>query len=169
VVAAYAPTNVLMGQELDHYINFAPQHHYVLQAALAELNGWVSTGLAAPSGAQIDMTDDQAALDAQGLVRGGVRTPWVDVPIARTSGVGGGETTMSSIFGSGELFDSATVQRLYPDGVTDYLKRFTASLDSAIKLGFLLPADRTEILDLAAAMFPSADSSVRAEQPRASG
>ncbi len=76
---------------------------------------------------------------------------------------------MSSIFGSGELFDSATVQRLYPDGVTDYLKRFTASLDSAIKLGFLLPADRTEILDLAAAMFPSADSGVRAEQPRASG
>jgi hypothetical protein len=34
IVAAYAPTNVLMGQQLDHCINFAPQHHYVLQAAL---------------------------------------------------------------------------------------------------------------------------------------
>ncbi len=169
VVAAYAPTDMLMGQELDHCINFAPQHHYVLQAALAELNGWVSTGLAAPSGAPIDMTGDQPALDSHGLVQGGVRTPWVDVPIARTSGVGGGENTMSSIFGSGELFDAATVQRLYPDGLADYLKRFTASLDSAIKLGFLLPADRAEILDLAAATFPSADSSVRAAQPPASG
>jgi hypothetical protein len=167
VVAAYAPTNMLMGQELDHCINFAPQHHYVLQAALAELNGWVSTGLAAPSGAPIEMTGDQPVLDSHGLVRGGVRTPWVDVPIARTSGVGGGEDTMASIFGSGEMFDAATVQRLYPDGVADYLNRFTAALDSAISLGFLLPADRAEILDLAAATFPSAGE-VRAAQPRAS-
>jgi hypothetical protein len=30
IVAAYAPTNVLMGQQFDHCINFAPQHHYVL-------------------------------------------------------------------------------------------------------------------------------------------
>jgi hypothetical protein len=169
VVAAYAPTNMLMGQELDHCINFAPQHHYVLQAALAELNGWVNTGLAAPSGAPIDMTGDQPALDPHGLVLGGVRTPWVDVPVARTSGVGGGENTVSSIFGSGELFDAATIQRLYPDGVADYLNRFTASLDSAIKLGFLLPADRTEILDLAAATFPSVGSGVRAARPPASG
>jgi hypothetical protein len=129
----------------------------------------VSIGLAAPRGAPIEMTGDQPALDSDGLVRGGVRTPWVDVPIARTSGVGGGENTMSSIFGSGELFDAATVQRLYPDGAADYLTRFTASLDSAITLGFLLPADRTEILDLAAAMFPGADSSVRAARPRVSG
>src|SRR3984885_8479311 len=41
VVAAYAPTNMLMGQQLDHCINFAPQHHYVLQAALSHLNNWV--------------------------------------------------------------------------------------------------------------------------------
>ena len=38
IVAAYAPTNMLMGQQLSHYINFAPQHHYVVQAALAALN-----------------------------------------------------------------------------------------------------------------------------------
>ena len=29
IVAAYAPTDMLMGQQLDHCINFAPQHHYV--------------------------------------------------------------------------------------------------------------------------------------------
>jgi hypothetical protein len=34
IVASYAPTNMLTGQELEHYINFAPQHHYVVQAAL---------------------------------------------------------------------------------------------------------------------------------------
>lgn len=37
LAAAYAPTSNLMGQQLDHHINFGPQHHYVVQAALAAL------------------------------------------------------------------------------------------------------------------------------------
>ena len=40
--------------------------------------------------------------------------------------------------------------RLYPGGKKEYLKKFEASLASAIKAGFILPADRQEILDLAA-------------------
>jgi hypothetical protein len=167
VVAAYAPTNMLMGQQLEHYINFAPQHHYVLQAALSHLNNWVSTNQPPPSGTTIELDGQQPVLDEHGLARGGVRTPWVDVPIARTSGVGGEESTMSSIFGSGELFDAATVQRLYPGGEADYLERFTASLDAAIQSGFLLAADREEILELAAATFPS-DDDLRVAGPRAS-
>jgi hypothetical protein len=167
VVAAYAPTNMLMGQQLEHCINFAPQHHYVLQAALSQLHNWVSTGRPAPSGIPIELNGEQSVLDECGLARGGVRTPWVDVPIARTSGVGGEESTMASIFGSGELFDAATVQRLYPGGEADYLERFTASLDAAIQSGFLLAADREEILELAAATFPSEDD-LRVAGPRAS-
>jgi hypothetical protein len=157
IVAAYAPTNVLMGQPLDHFINFAPQHHYVLQAALSQLDQWVRTGQPAPSAVPIELSDAESAgptLDANGLARGGVRTPWVDVPIARTSGVGTEESTMSSIFGSGELFDTGTVRRLYPGGTADYLERFTAALDSAIESGFILAADREEVLQLAAATFP---------------
>jgi hypothetical protein len=61
---------------------------------------------------------------------------------------------MASIFGSGELFDTATVRRLYPGGAADYLARFTVGLDSAIQSGFILAADREEILQLAAATFP---------------
>jgi hypothetical protein len=157
IVAAYAPTNMLMGQQLDHCINFAPQHHYVLQAALSQLCQWVRTGRPAPSAMPIELSDadpPQLVLDANGLARGGVRTPWADVPIARTSGAGSEETTMSSIFGSGELFDIATVRRLYPGGAADYLQRFAVALDSAIQSGFILAADRDEILQLAAATFP---------------
>jgi hypothetical protein len=157
IVAGYAPTNMLMGQQLEHCINFAPQHHYVLQAALSRLRSWVSTGRPAPSGALIELDGEQPILDDRGLARGGVRTPWVDVPIARTSGAGSDESTMASIFGSGELFDAATVRRLYPGGVADYLLRFGASLDTAIEAGFLLAADREEILQLAAATFPDVD------------
>ena len=161
IVAAYAPTNMLMGQQLDHCINFAPQHHYVLQAALSQLCQWVRTGRPAPSAETIELTDadpPRPVLDANGLARGGVRTPWADVPIARTSGEGGEEITMATIFGSGELFDAATVRRLYPGGAVDYLERFNTALDSAIQSGFILAADRDEILQLAAATFPDATS-----------
>jgi hypothetical protein len=61
---------------------------------------------------------------------------------------------MSDLFGSGELFDTATLRRLYPGGVTDYLQRFTAALDKSIGAGFILAADRDEILQIAAATYP---------------
>ncbi|WP_156689282.1 alpha/beta hydrolase domain-containing protein [Mycobacterium sp. Marseille-P9652] len=157
LAAAYAPTDTLMGQRLSHYINFAPQHHYVVQAALGALNAWVGTAAPPPTARPIEVRDTeqpQPVLDANGLARGGVRTPWVDVPIARTTGFGGTESHMSAIFGSGEPFDTATLNRLYPNGIDDYLPRFTAALDEAIEAGFVLAADRAEIRELAAAMYP---------------
>jgi hypothetical protein len=78
----------------------------------------------------------------------------VDVPVARTSGVGDAEDVMTLLFGSGEVFDVQTLDRLYPGGASDYLTRFTAALDLAIGSGFVLAADRQEILDLAAATWP---------------
>ena len=158
LVAAYAPTDNLMGRQLDHYINFGPQHHYVVQASLAALTAWVRTGATPPSGPPLEVRGDthpQPVLDAHGIAEGGVRTPWVDVPIARTSGIAAEETLMSSIFGSGEPFDDATVRRLYPGGAEEYLSEFAAALDAAIGSGFILAADRDEILRLAEATFPA--------------
>jgi hypothetical protein len=158
IVAAYAPTNMLMGQQLGHCINFAPQHHYVVQAALAALNNWVRTGEPAPTAPPIEVRDGEVplpVLDPDGLARGGVRSPWVDVPTARTSGIADEESIMSAIFGSGEPFDAATLRRLYPGGAAQYLDGFAAALDRAIGSGFILPADRSEILELAAATYPA--------------
>ncbi|OCB23979.1 hypothetical protein A5674_23465 [Mycobacterium malmoense] len=157
IVAAYAPTNMLMGQYLSYHINFAPQHHYVVQGAIAALDAWVRTGEPAPSAAPMRVLDaevPQPVTDANGLAQGGVRTPWVDVPVARTSGLGDQASVMSSLFGSGELFDDDTLRRLYPGGMSQYLERFTAALDASIRGGFILAADRAEILELAAATYP---------------
>ncbi|MDF2828295.1 MAG: hypothetical protein K0R01_1578 [Mycobacterium sp.] len=159
LVKAYAPTRSLMGQELPYAINFAPQHHYVLQAAIARLVEWVRTGATPPCAPPIDVTDAaELVLDDHGLASGGVRTPWVDVPVARTSGLPPGDTptanVMALLFGSGEVFDADTLARLYPGGSADYLGRFTDALDTAIAAGFLLAADREEILALAAATYP---------------
>ncbi|OFJ50949.1 alpha/beta hydrolase domain-containing protein [Mycolicibacterium grossiae] len=157
LVAAWRPTRSLMGRELPHYVNFAPQHHYVLQAALAALAHWVRTGEPATTAAPMDLTDadpPQLLLDRHGLATGGVRTPWVDVPVARTSGLAPGDDVMALLFGSGEPFDAATVRELYPCGLDDYVERFTAALDAAIDAGVLLAADRAEIVDLATATYP---------------
>lgn len=157
IVAAYAPTSMLMGQHLSHHINFAPQHHYVVQGAIAALDAWVRTGEPAPGAAAmrvLDAEDPQPITDANGLAQGGVRTPWVDVPVAHTSGLGDQESIMSSLFGFGELFDDETLRRLYPGGMSEYLQRFTAALDASIRGGFILAADRAEILELAAATYP---------------
>ncbi len=162
LVAAYAPTKSLMGQPLGHYINFAPQHHYVLQAAIAALTAWVGTGQPAPSAPTLEARESPAphpVLDDNGVAQGGIRTPWVDVPTARTSGVlpaeAAAESIMAWLFGCGEPFDATTLGRLYPGGSGEYLKSFTESLDGAIESGFILAADRAEILELAAATYPA--------------
>jgi hypothetical protein len=157
IVAGYQPTSTLMGRELPHCINFGPQHHYVLQAALARLVGWVRRGAPAPTAPRLDLTDaepPELVFDANGIATGGIRTPWVDVPVARMSGIGNADDVMTLLFGFGEVFDAELLGRLYPGGAADYLKEFTQSLDATIDEGFLLAADRQEILDLAAAIWP---------------
>lgn len=156
LAAEFAPNNMLMGEDLGYYFNFAPQHHYVLQAAIAGLENWVRTGTPPPSAPRIQIGEGDPpplVLDDNGIAKGGVRTPWVDVPIARTSGTAKSENILAHLFGSGEPFDEATRSRLYPGGKTEYLERFTESLDATIRAGYLVRADRAEILELAAATY----------------
>ncbi len=157
IVAAYKPSDSLMGMKVDKPINFAPQHHYVVQAAFAALNRWVVTGKPAPPAQPITLTSHvppELVLDAGGHAAGGIRTPWVDVPTAQLSGTGNSGNIMAGLFGSSEPFDALTLSRLYSGGKPEYLRLFEISLDAAINKGFLLSADRDEILQLAAAMYP---------------
>jgi Alpha/beta hydrolase domain len=155
LAAAWQPTDKILGMQLAKPINSAPQHHYVVEAALSSLDRWVKTGHAPSSAPPMKVTTSAdetpvLVLDANGETEGGVRTPWVDVPIAKLSGIGNSGGPLARLAGVTEPFDTATLDRLYPGGKNEYLKKFQASLDSAIKAGFILPADRKEILDLAA-------------------
>jgi hypothetical protein len=146
LAAAYAPTSDFMGRKLDQPMNFAPQHHYVVEAALWQLDQWVRTGKAAPKAPPLKLTEEKKpklVTDANGLAEGGLRTPWVDIPTATLSGVGG-------MVGFGKPFDAATLERLYPGGKAEYLKKFETSLDEAIAAGFIVPEDKPEIMGLAA-------------------
>jgi hypothetical protein len=105
----------------------------------------------------LQSTDDGAGLvlGPNGIAVGGIRTPWVDVPVAILSGLqdGGGEG-MTFLFGTTKRFSPALLAELYPGGRESYLKQFGDSLDDVVGRGFLLEADAPEIRALAAAAFP---------------
>ena len=86
------PPTTLFGMKMDSPMNSGPQQHYVLQAALDHLDRWAAGGAPPPSAPRLEITDEvdgvsAFALDDQGNVRGGVRTPWVDAPSAVLSGL----------------------------------------------------------------------------------
>ena len=148
-------TNLMIGQT-DTPINAGPQQHYVAQAALTHLCRWAADGEAPPSAPSLELNTDKSGyvLDEHGIAKGGIRTPWVDVPTAVMGGLGQSGETFAMLFGRTEPFDEATLSKLYPGGEEEYLDRFATSLDSAIAAGFLLEEDRIEILAVAAHSFP---------------
>jgi hypothetical protein len=148
-----APTRDLMMGQTASLINAGPQQHYVGEAALAALDRWAAGGPAPATAARLELTADGAACATGDLgnARGGVRTPWVDVPTAVLSGLGQSGGAFGFLFGTTQPFDAARLAALYPGGKADYLAKFAAALDETIAGGFILADDRAEILAVAAA------------------
>jgi hypothetical protein len=139
-------------------VNTGPQHT-VVQAAFAAFNKWLDNGTppASPARFTLSSSDPPAlALDAHGNVIGGVRTPAVDVPVATLSGAPApGANAICSLFGQTIAFSPATLTSLYQTK-SNYLAKYTASLNKAIKAGYILAADRSTLLTQAEAVaFPS--------------
>jgi Alpha/beta hydrolase domain len=136
-------------------INSGPQMHYVLQRAFDALDQWLRTGTAPPSADRLDVDGNgNLVVDALGLARGGVRTPWVDVPTRVLSGLGqpGG---MSELFGTTATIDPARLTDRYPNGRDDYVRQFCDATRTAVQAGFLLEIDADEIETLGALAWES--------------
>ena len=124
---------------------------FFIRGAVELLSRWAEDGVAPPSAARLELATADvvsvAALDEVGNALGGVRSPFVDVPLVRyeahsTPGaicaLSGNETTLT---------EAQLVDRY--GSVDGYLEQFTASLDATIDAGFLRQADRSELLQLA--------------------
>jgi Alpha/beta hydrolase domain len=129
-------------------VNDGPQHQ-VVQAAFTAFEGWVVHGTAPPTPPPFRLTSTNPpvyAVDKYGNVIGGVRTPAVDVPISTLSGQApAGASVLCSLFGSATPLSTSTLTSLYPTKA-DYVAAYTKSLDRAIRQGYILPADRTNLL-----------------------
>lgn len=109
----------------------------VASAALANLYRWIEDGVAPPHAPMFETTPDgKPVMDAQGNVLGGVRTPYVDVPVA-TYGAGEGQFWLHGYM---RPFNGGELRALYGNRET-YLARFRASLDRAVSGRWVLPGD----------------------------
>jgi hypothetical protein len=153
---AFTPSDQFFGQKLAKPMNAAPQHHYVMQAALSALNKWVQGGTPPVSTPRLDtigVDTPSLKLDSVGNATGGIRSPWVDVPTSKLSGLGQPLGGFAFLFGSTEPLDAASLTKLYPGGRAEYLRKFEMSLDSAIAAHQILAADKREILALAGELY----------------
>jgi len=149
---SWVPVSEVFGMKLDKPVNAGAQH-YVMNAAVSQLEQWVREGVRPRASARLDVHDGAFVTDAFGNVRGGIRTPHVDAPVATLSGLGNSGHPISYLVGTTEPFDAATLGTLYRSK-SDYLERFAAATRSAVTAGFVLPDDAEEMRAIAAVNAP---------------
>jgi len=135
----------------DTPINSGPQH-WVLKASLHGLVEWISMGAPLPEAPRLPVTEDGEGfeLDDSGNVLGGIRTPYVDAPVAVLSGLGQTGESFCGLFGTTRLFDDAELAALYPTHQA-YVDAVNSSTQSAVEAGFILPVDAALIIAAAEA------------------
>lgn len=113
-------------------------------AALRNLDLWVRKGLAPPHAEPITVVDGKPVVDAFGNVRGGVRSPFVDVPTSTWSGNSTGPS-FCRIAGHEKPFDATRLKQLYPTHA-DYVRAVKKSVQSLVTAQFLVKEDGDELI-----------------------
>lgn len=133
-------------------INSGPQH-WIGKAALAALVRWVGGGPAPSRAPRLLVTRDgdgtpELPRDSNGNAFGGIRTSYVDAPVAALSGLGQTGSSFCGIFGTTVPLDEATIRARWQSNA-DYVADVKYSNDAAVRRGFLLKPDADLILEYA--------------------
>ncbi|HVU01144.1 MAG TPA: alpha/beta hydrolase domain-containing protein [Polyangiaceae bacterium] len=121
--------------------------HFVAKSALRHLDQWVRTGEAPPTSPRLDVqgSPPSYAVDGNGNVTGGIRTPEVDVPVDTLSGAPPGGSIACQLFGSTTPLPADRLATLYSSAAA-YTAAYGAAADSAVQSGFVLPEDKDALL-----------------------
>lgn len=128
-------------------INTGPQT-FVLRAAIAALNRWLAFHIppaSAPRFSTISAQPVQYALDANGNVLGGIRTPTVDAPVATLSGLGQSGSQFCFLFGTTVPLTQEQLTTLYGNH-NRFVAKWSLATLSAVAKGFILPEDALQLL-----------------------
>ena len=124
---------------MDNFPSF-----WAYDTVLDQLNRWVRMGVKPPSAPAMQ----PSMMDEYGNVKGGMRLPDIDVPIATytKSNDPKNATDILSIFacglsGSVVQFTPQRLMQLYPTH-DDYVQKYTQAADKAVAAGFMLQSDR---------------------------
>ncbi len=132
--------------QCDAPVNSGPMH-YVFITAIRGMNNWIIDGTPPPSGDVLEVNDDMSAfvLDDVGNVRGGIRTSYVDAPVAILSGLGQTGESFCGLFGTTVLFTPAEMVAMYIDEA-GYVAAVTEATNASVAAGFILPEDAEQII-----------------------
>jgi hypothetical protein len=124
---------------------------YVINSAFAHINQWVESGLppaSAPRFEYSSLSPATFAHDSNGNVLGGIRTPFVDAPVARLSGVSAGGAGFCVLFGSTTPFSQPQLAKLYPSHDA-FVWRFVFATFRSAQEGWILPREVPALINAA--------------------
>ena len=123
------------------FANTLPQE-YISSAAIVALHRWTSGGDAPPSQPRVERDGTTIRFDDVGNVSGGLRSPWVDVPIACYDWQG------ECLGGAGRTHPFSVEQLTARYGTPErYRDQFAAATREAVSRGVLLPEDAQQALN----------------------
>jgi hypothetical protein len=120
-------------------------------AALHHMKRWVDGGAPPPSQPLIEFAGEKPEVvrDEHGIAKGGIRLPQVEAPVATNSSIPVSTDFSGSLRGSNRPFGAAKLDALY-GSESQYLARFEAAAQRAVKAGVLLPRDVAPAIEEAA-------------------
>jgi hypothetical protein len=129
----------------------AGEQHYVFQTALHDLIAWTKTGDAPDVMPRFEInsqtTPPTYRFDENGNVRGGIRTPAVDAPIATLSGLPPAHAPgFCVLFGQTKPFTPARIAAMYPTH-QDFVREWRQSVHQDLRAGYLVPQDASKLDD----------------------
>ena len=118
---------------------------YIDNAGLRALTNWIREGVAPVSVEQIRMSGnrmDSAERDEHGNVKGGIRVPELEAPVASYRGERGSIADPSWLSGQTLPFSAAKIAELYPNGRAP---AWNAAVDRLKVQGLVLPEDEASV------------------------
>jgi Alpha/beta hydrolase domain len=127
----------------------------VVDAALHHLQAWTTEDVLPPVQPLIEFRGDPPEIvrDDNGIARGGIRLPSVEVPLAHNSAIRKGPDVFSRLVGSHEPFSVEKVRELYGSR-DDYLSRLVQAARAAEAASVILPRDVDPVVAEATEQIP---------------
>jgi Alpha/beta hydrolase domain len=154
--ASHADSYIVAPSELQSLgcssLNQAPSH-FIFEAALSAIDSWLRSGVPPPSAPRMYLKEVNGAptvqTNANGIAIGGIQGPWEKVPVAAYSGKApAGAPGFCVLFGSTRPLGTTQLNMLY-GSKADYLKAYARATDEEIRAGYILPADKGQVLAFA--------------------
>lgn len=123
--------------------------HYLFNATQVLLDRWARTETPPPRAYRIQVDPaGKTVHDEHGNAQGGIRTPWLDVPIATYYPTSTPASTCN-LQGHRVPFDPARLKTLYPDHGA-YVRPFIAATEHLVAQGWLTRPDADAVINTAA-------------------